>query len=63
MLLFYSSRLSAPRFGVGLYQASGLSRAIFAMVMDGLTDEVRKESPWNMMFADVVITSESREQV
>ncbi|GLD52571.1 myosin-IIIa-like protein [Lates japonicus] len=34
------------------------------MMMDRLTDEVRQESPWTMMFADdIVICSESREQV
>ena len=34
------------------------------MVMDRLTDEVRQESPWNMMFADdIVICSDSKEQV
>ncbi|KAK3548364.1 hypothetical protein QTP70_011388 [Hemibagrus guttatus] len=35
-----------------------------AVVMDQLSEEVRKESPWTMMFADdIVICSESREQV
>ncbi|KAK3572984.1 hypothetical protein QTP86_011837 [Hemibagrus guttatus] len=34
------------------------------MVMDQLSEEVRRESPWTMMFADdIVICSESREQV
>ncbi|KAK3528650.1 hypothetical protein QTP70_007198 [Hemibagrus guttatus] len=34
------------------------------MVMDQLSEEVRQESPWTMMFADdLVICSESREQV
>ncbi|KAK3524880.1 hypothetical protein QTP86_011083 [Hemibagrus guttatus] len=34
------------------------------MVMDQLSEEVRQESPWTMMFADdIVICSESREQV
>ena len=34
------------------------------MVMNRLTDEVRQESPWNMMFADdIVICSKSKEQV
>ncbi|XP_061642617.1 capping protein-inhibiting regulator of actin dynamics isoform X1 [Phyllopteryx taeniolatus] len=34
------------------------------VVMDRLTDEVRLESPWTMMFADdIAICSESREQV
>ena len=37
---------------------------MFAVVMDRLTDEVREESPWTMMFAeDIVICSESTEQV
>ena len=37
---------------------------MFAMVMDRLTNEVRQESLWTMMFADdILICSESREQV
>ena len=37
---------------------------MFAMVMDRLTDEVRQESLWTMMFADdIVICSETMEQV
>ncbi|KAF7649691.1 hypothetical protein LDENG_00137530 [Lucifuga dentata] len=49
---------------VGLHQGSALSPFLFAVVMDRLTDEVRQESPWTMMFADdIVICSESREQV
>ncbi|TKS65679.1 RNA-directed DNA polymerase from mobile element jockey [Collichthys lucidus] len=49
---------------VGLHQGSALSPFLFAMVMDRLTDEVRQESPWTMMFADdIVICSKSREQV
>ncbi|KAK3524760.1 hypothetical protein QTP86_002555 [Hemibagrus guttatus] len=35
-----------------------------AVVMDQLSEEVRQESPWTMMFADdIVICGESREQV
>ncbi|KAK3544003.1 hypothetical protein QTP70_032763, partial [Hemibagrus guttatus] len=35
-----------------------------AVVMDQLSEEVRQESPWTMMFVDdIVICSESREQV
>ncbi|KAK3553111.1 hypothetical protein QTP86_031688 [Hemibagrus guttatus] len=49
---------------VGLHQGSALSPFLFAMVMDQLSEEVRQESPWTMMFADdLVICSQSREQV
>lgn len=37
---------------------------LFAVVMGRLTDEIRPESPWTMMFTDnIVICSERREQV
>ncbi|KAK3519654.1 hypothetical protein QTP86_015888 [Hemibagrus guttatus] len=49
---------------VGLHQGSALSPFLFAIVMDQLSEEVRQESPRTMMFADdIVICSESREQV
>ena len=33
-------------------------------MMDRMTDEIREEAPWTMMFADdIVICSESKEQV
>ncbi|KAK3543882.1 hypothetical protein QTP70_030154 [Hemibagrus guttatus] len=44
---------------VGLHQGSALSPFLFAIVMDQLSEEVRQESPWTMMFADdIVICSE-----
>ncbi|KAK3541912.1 hypothetical protein QTP86_008102 [Hemibagrus guttatus] len=49
---------------VGLHQGLALSPFLFAIVMDQLSEEVRQESPWTMMFADdIVICSESRMQV
>ena len=49
---------------VGLHQGSALSPFLIAVLMDRLTDEVRRESPWNMMFADdIVICGETREEV
>ena len=47
---------------VGLHQGSALSPCLFAMVMDRITDDIREEAPWTMMFADdIVICSESKE--
>ena len=44
-----------------LHQGSAL---LFAMVMERLTDKVKQESLWRMMFADdTMICSESRKQV
>ena len=49
---------------VGLHQGSALSPCFFAMVMDRMTDDIREEAPWTMMFADdIVICSESKERV
>ncbi|KAI5629355.1 sorting nexin-10A [Silurus asotus] len=49
---------------VELHQGSAVSPFLFALSMDRLTDKVRQESPWTMMFADdTVICGESREQV
>ena len=49
---------------VGLHQGSALSPCLFAMVMDRMKDDIREEVPWTMMFADdIVICSESKEQV
>ena len=48
---------------VGLHQGSVLS-PLFAAIMDRLTDEVRREPPWTMLFADdIVICEETREEV
>ena len=47
-----------------LNKALALSSFWFALVMDRLTDGVRQESPWTVMFADdILICLERREQV
>ncbi|KAK3534487.1 hypothetical protein QTP86_015162, partial [Hemibagrus guttatus] len=49
---------------VRLHQGLALSPFLFVIVMDQLSEEVRQECPWTMMYADdIVICSESREQV
>ena len=49
---------------VGLHQGSALIPFLFAVIMDMLTDEVRREPLWTMLFADdIVICEETREEV
>ena len=49
---------------VGLHQGSALSMFLFAVIMDRLTDKVRREPPWMMLFADdIVICKETREEL
>ena len=49
---------------VGLHQGSALSPFLFAVIMDRRTDEVKREPPWTMLFADnIVICEETREEV
>ena len=49
---------------VGMHQGSGLNPFLFAVIMDRLTYEVRREPPWTMLFADdIVICEETREEV
>ena len=49
---------------VELHQRSALSLFQFAVIMDRLTDKVRRESSWTMLFADdIVICKETREEV
>lgn len=46
---------------VGSHQGSALISFLFAMVTNWLTDEIRQESPWMMMFIDdIIICREGR---
>ena len=40
---------------VGLHQGSAFSPFLFAIMMDSLTENIRKEAPWQMMFTDDVV--------
>nr|XP_027231203.1 uncharacterized protein LOC113822869 [Penaeus vannamei] len=49
---------------VGLHKGSTSSPLLLAMAKDRLTDEIRRESPWTMVFANnIVLSGESREEV
>ena len=49
---------------VGLHQGLALSPFLFVGIIDRLTDEVRREPPWMVLFADdIVICQETREEV
>ena len=40
---------------VGLHQGSAFSPFLLAIMMDSLTENIRKQAPWQMMFADDVV--------
>ena len=40
---------------VGLNQGSAFSPFLFAIMMDSQSENIRKEAPWQMMFADDVV--------
>ncbi|KAI5726127.1 hypothetical protein M8J77_024147 [Diaphorina citri] len=49
---------------VGLHQGSAISPYLFDMVMDVITESIRDETPWSMMFADdVVLCGPKKEDV
>lgn len=43
---------------VGLHQGSVLSPYLFDLVMDVLTEDIKRDAPWNMMFADDIVLCE-----
>ena len=49
---------------VGVHQGLALSPFLFAVIMNWLTDKVKRESPWTMLFADdIVICKATREEL
>ena len=45
------------KVGVGLHQGSALSPFLFAIIMDKLTENIRKDAPWDMLFSDDIVLS------
>ena len=45
------------KVGVGLHQNSALSPFRFAIIMDKLTEDIRKDAPWDIPFADDIVLS------
>ena len=45
------------KIGVGLHQGSALSPFLFAIIIDKLTEDIRKDAPWDMLFADNIVLS------
>ena len=44
------------KVGVGLHHGSALSPFLFAIIMDKLTEDMRKDAAWNMLFSyDIVL--------
>ena len=43
------------KVGVGLHQGSPLSSFLFAIIIDRLTEDIRKDTPWDMLFADDIV--------
>ena len=52
------------KVNVGLHQGSAFSPFLFEVIMDRITDEVKKEPLWTMLFAnDIVICEGTVEKV
>ena len=45
------------KVGVGLHQGSAPDPFLFTTIMDKLTEDIRKDAPWNMLFADDIVLS------
>ena len=54
------SRTGVSEIAVGLHQGSALSPFLFAIIIDCLTQEVQREAPWDMLFADDVVVYRNR---
>ena len=49
------------KVGVGLHQGLALSPFLFTIIMDKLTEDIRKDAPWDMLF--VVLSRQNHRDV
>ena len=45
------------KIGVGIHQGSALSPFLFATIIDRLTEDIKKDAPWDMLFTDDIVLS------
>ena len=43
------------KVGLRLHQGSALIPFLFAIIIDRLTEDIRKDAPWDMLFADDIV--------
>ena len=52
------------KINFGLHQGLALSPFLFAIIMDKLMENLRKDAPWNMLFAnDIVLSRQSHREL
>ena len=49
--------IKESKVGVGLHQDSALRPFLFAIIIDRLTEDIRKDAPWDMLFANDIVLS------
>ena len=45
------------KVSVGFYQGSAFRPFLFTIIMGKLTEDIRKDAPWDMLFADDIVLS------
>ena len=52
------------KVGVGLHQGSAISPFLFAIIINRLTEDIRKDAPWNRLLAnDIVLCKQNHREL